>query len=410
MQTHDPLRAFFDIRDQSLADAKPFEAGEHIWLANEGAARAMKKLGVDSFGPFRRKTAPEELTYGEIVGFSGDFYETPGELFEERPSPLPWLWEANDLDDLIDTFRKELAWIQLPPAARKTAYPDLNLALWWNAKQFAELALRNTSHFGWHNALAYARWHEAALDLAARASRETERGARSLLWREAVFTGGFADHFLTDGFAAGHVRAPAAQIRRWADENGMNDKLAGALVKLIHDQDGHVGELHSEVDHRANAGGLHVINARGAAWHTRCDGQLFLTGTNDESVEQAVEAVAASVEDLLRAYRGERAPEGVFAATTWIPWPHPDERPLIEKFPADLDDARAEALCDSIRWYVKLPKIAAGIRPADIQACCKALPALMKRFGDDVAEEAARSPALVRRLAPALVDAYKAIR
>ncbi len=410
MNTDDPLRAFLLKRDQVLGGTKPFEGGEHLWIGNEGAARATAKLGVGSFGPFKRKQAPEELTYGEIVAFSGDFYESPADLFNEKPSPLPWLWESNDLDDLLKALKRELTWIELPPAQRGTAYPDENVALWWNAKQYTELALRNTTHFGWHNALEYIRWHEVALELAARARQEADAAAQSLLWREAVYTNGFADHFLTDGFAAGHVRTPAAQIRQWAKVNDMNEKLAGALVKVIHDQDGHVNELHSEADHSARAEGLHVVNARGEEWYTRCDGQLFLTGTTDPAVEQAVEAVAASVAELLTAYQGAPVVEGVFAATERIPWPHSAEQQLIAKFPADLDEARANALYESIQWYVRLPMISAGIRPKHIQACFKALPALMTAFRDEVAQEVDQSPAVRRRLAPKFIDAYKAIR
>lgn len=407
---NDPLRAFMLVRDKVLGATRPFAGGEHLWIGNEGATRATKNLGVRSFGPFKRKQAPEELTYGEIVAFSGDFYGSPADLFNEKPSPLPWLWESNDLDDLIAAFKRELTWMEMPPEQRGTSYPDENVALWWNAKQYSELALRNTSHFGWHNALEYIQWHEAALGLAARARQESDPAKRELLWREAVFTNGFADHFLTDGFAAGHVRTPAAQIRQWAKDNRMDEKLASALVKVIHDQDGHVHEMHGQVDHRQSTEGLHVVNARGDEWYTRCDGQLFLTGETAPAVKQAVEAVATSVAELLSAYQGAPLVEGVFAATERIPWPHPDEPPLISKFPADLDAAGAQKLTESIEWYVRLPKISAGIREEHIQACFKVLPALMTAFRDEIAREVDQTPAVRRRLAPKFIEAYKAIR
>jgi hypothetical protein len=254
----DPLRAFLSVRQKELANARPFEGGEHLWIGNEGAARANKKLKLDvsNFGPFKRKQEPEALTYGEIVAFAGDFYESPADLFNEQPSSLDWLWQPNDLVALREAFTHELTWIKLPPEQRKTSYPDENLMLWWNAKQYAELALRNNSHFGWHNALAYVRWHEAALELAARAAKEPDPRAKSLLWREAVYTNGFADHFLTDGFAAGHVRTPAAQIRRWAEDTGKDERFAGALVKR--------GPLHPSSWTRASARAEVVIVTRGS--------------------------------------------------------------------------------------------------------------------------------------------------
>jgi len=406
----DPLRRFLDIKQQKLAKAEPFEGGEHLWVGNAGTALAAQKLGITHFGPFRRKQAPELLTYGEIVAFSGDFYGSPTDLFNEQPSSLDWLWEDNDLKDLRKAFTPELTWITLPAKDRKTAYPDQNLMLWWNAKHFAELALQNNSHFGWHNALEYVRWHEKALELTAKARKESNPEAKSLLWREAVYTNGFADHFLTDGFAAGHVRTPAAQIRQWAQKTGKDEKFAGALVKVIHDQDGHTGELHSKTDHSQRTGGLHVVNALGDDWHARCDGQLFLIGPEDKAVEQAVKAVAASVEDLLRVYTQGQTVEGVFAATRRIPWPHRDEVSLTEKFPENLDDEEAKAVFDSIRWYVKLPQIGARLKRQDIQSLYKELPTLMQNFRDEIEAQAGRFPNLILRLAPEFVAAYKKIR
>lgn len=411
MTAEDPLHAFYQVRSQVLGKAVRFEGGEHLWLGNEGAKRALAARGLPApFGPFKRRTSPEELTYGEIVAFSGDFYETPEDLFDEKPAALPWLWQDNNLGALLTSLRHEVDWINLPAAQRNTSYPDENVALWWHAKRFAELALKNTVHFGWHNAVAYATWHEVALTMVRKAAEATGSDARSLLFRQAVFANGFADHFLTDGFAAGHVRTPAAQIRHWAQSQKMNDKLAGALIKLVHDQDGHVHEVHGQQEHSGGVEGLRVTNARGDDWLTRCDGQLFLTGATDPAVQQAVAAVADSVGEFLDAYNGVRVPDGVFAATTRIPWPHPQERPLIEKFPADLDDAAAARLYEGIRWYVTLPGIGAGIRPAHIKSCCKALPAVMQAFRDEISSEVATSSAAIRRLAPELVSGYQTIR
>jgi hypothetical protein len=411
MTTDDPLRIFQQVRTETLAHAQRFEGGEHLWLGNAGASRALAERNLPSpFGPFERRTTPETLTYGEIVAFSGDFYESPTELFDEKRALLPWLWQDNNLNALVDVLKKEVDWINLPLAQRKTSYPDENVALWWHAKRFAELALQNSNHFGWHNAITYVTWHEVALTTAKKAAAATNPEARSLLFRQAVFANGFADHFLTDGFAAGHVRTPAMQIRQWADHQGMNDKLAGALIKLIHDQDGHVNEIHGQQEHLNAAEGLHVINSRGDEFRTRCDGQLFLTGPSEPAVEHAVEAVADSIGELLDVYNGAPGPEGVFAATTRIPWAHPQERALIEKFPANLDDAAATRLYDSIRWYVALPGLGAGIRPHHIQACWRELPAMMPAFRDFVTRQAAANPDITRRLAPALVQGYENIR
>lgn len=415
MSTNDPLNEFFKIQKRVSGHPHKFEGGEHLWLGNAGTAAAIKSrkdrgLPVAGFGPFQRRFAPEELSYGEIVAFSGDFYETPDDLFDEKPALLPWLYEENDLSDLRRALRREVDWIDLTGKERKTAYPDENITLWWNAKRFIELGLKNTVHYGWHNTIAYATWHAAALDLAQQAAKAPDGDARSVLFRRAAFTNGFADHFLTDAFAAGHVRSPAEQLRKWAQTQGMSDKLAGALLKLIHDQDGHIKEFHGPGAHVDKEEGLLVTNARGEKWRTRCDGQLFLIGKDDPAVKNAVAAVADSVEDLLDVYNGAAIPNGVFRATERIPWPHPEERSLVDKFPANISDADLKKLHDSIKWYVKLPGISTGIQPIHIAQCFAALPAIMQQFRDDVAEQVANPSPAILRLSPELINGYKAIR
>jgi len=411
MNDRDPLNAFFEVKAEEIKGQQPYEGGEHLWLGNRGAELAHNSLGfpVASFGPFKRRFAKESLTYGEIVAFSGDFYATPDDLFDEKPSPVPWLYEQNDLRDILKALREELAWIDLPAAQRGTGYPDKNIALWWNAKWYIELALQNTPHYGWHNAVMFAHWHNIALQRASEAARAGTAEEKSLLWRRAVFTNGFADHFLTDGFAAGHVRTPAGQIRSWGTGRGFDPKLSGALVKLIHDQDGHIAELHGQAAHRNPAEGLRVRNARGDDWFTRCDGQMFLTGPDEPAIRHAVEAVADSVRDLMRVYNGAAIPAGVFASSRGIPFIHPAGQTLIEKFPATMDDAGVDKLFDSIRWYVQLRGISAGIRAHHIRALLVDLPSIMEAFRADI-RQSATTPEVIERLDPAFIAAYKDVR
>lgn len=112
-------------------------------------------------------------------------------------------------------------------------------------------------------------------------------------FRRALYTNAFADHFLTDAFAAGHIRVPRAEIRNWAEARGLGDKIAGALSKLLHDQDGHIDleSLHGPVDENDGRpeDGLLVQDSTGTSWSTRCDGQLFLetNAAQSTAVERA---------------------------------------------------------------------------------------------------------------------------
>lgn len=416
----DPFSRFLSVYDEARPkrrDGKRFSSGEHLWLGGHGAKRALERFNTDFnksldpelFNSIPRKNTRDVLRYGELVALSGDFYESPESLFEEKPSPLPWLWEGNDLGDLRELFGEELRWIEDRNSRQGSAYPENNLRLAWNAKSYVELALRNTDHFGWHNLLAYRKHHAEALRLAASA-----RGRDDETFRRARYTNAFADHFLTDGFAAGHVRVPRAEIRAWADERGFNEKVAGALSKVLHDQDGHIdaGSLHGVHDEnrRGDDDGLPVQNSLGANWFTRCDGQLFLEAGSETSpaVEQAVAAVSASVTELLVAWQEGTLPRGTYEATKHVPFPRPGSATLAEKFPASLAPERLEALWQSVGWYAKIPWIS-GMERRHIEALFEALPAIMERFRANVAADVARDPELTSRLAAPYIAAYRSV-
>ncbi len=421
----DPLHLF---RQRSLAAGRrpprplqPFNSGEHVWLGNAGALEACQRLrrsgidiGEEVFARIQRLSRRETFTYGELAALSGDFYETPSELFEEQPGRVPWLWEDNDVSDLGRLFEAEVAWIvdrQRANASR--AYPESSVRLAWNARSYLELALRNVDHFGWHNLVAYCRHHATALDLASRA-----RGRAGELWSRALVYNAFADHFLSDAFAAGHVRVPRAEILSWAESRGLSDSLAGVLSKLLHDQDGHVATLHGDPGEGsrsaagAEAEGLPVRNARGDAWRTYCDAQLFLFpgATTSPAVRLPVEAIAASVVELVTAFKRGALPSGLFHATRLVPFPDPKAPGLAEKFSPGMGARRIKAMCDRAAWYMKLPGVGPGLEPAHVRALLEDLPELMGRLRANVASELARNPLLRTRLAPGYVSGFLNVR
>jgi hypothetical protein len=427
----DPFGCFVAVRafaPQDRGEQKRFAGGEHAWLGSCGAERALQRLrgmgiGIDPettaalFDRVPRQTGDQTLEYGEIVALSGDFYETPEALFEEAPSPLPALWESNDLSDLRGIFDQERQWIEQRLAgsdeskAKDKPYPDAAIRLAWNAKSYLELALRNVDHFGWHNQLAYARHHGAALQLALSA-----RGPDDLRLRRAIYTNAFADHFLTDGFAAGHIRVPRAEICDWAQENGIGEKAAGALSKLLHDQDGHadLDSLHGESEpHRHGPGGgtqapgLAVTNALGDEWQTYCDGALFLNQSKDDpAVQQAIEAVAESVVELVLAWRRKATPDNVYEATRRVPFPDPAGPTLVQKFPADMPDADLDRLWKRLDWYMRARWLS-GLEKRHLRALLHDLPDLMGRLRARVVAD--RSSELVQRLDPRYVEAFSRI-
>jgi hypothetical protein len=411
----DPFSVFLAVHRRNLPPTrgKRFNSGEHVWLGGAGAERAREEvqqaLGVplrdDLFTSIRRRVAREELQYGEIVALSGDFYESPEALFEEKPAALPWFSGQANISGLRDVFNEELRWIEDSQHGRaKVSYPEDNIRMAWSAKSYVELALRNVDHFGWHNMRAYVRHHGEALRLAAAA-----RGQDDETFRRALYTNAFADHFLTDGFAAGHIRVPRAEILAWAERNGLNDKVAGALSKVLHDQDGHVDVrcLHGVDDENARSpdDGLGVQDSTSTKWFARCDGQLFLQSPGSVAVDRAVAAVTASVGELLFAWlRGEQ-PRTLFEATRYVPFPRPDLPSLSEKFSASMLGAERDMLWRSVAWYSKIPWIS-GLSRRHLDDLLEALPDLMKNFREQVAADVVREPESIARIAPPYVAAY----
>lgn len=417
-QFGDAFALFVGAKEEATKQkgGRVFASGEHIWLGQAGAVAACqeRKTSVVPFTRIRRKQTGHVFSYGELVALSGDFYGSPEDLFDEKPASLPWMWQANNIDKLREAFAVELGWLERQRRGEAVALPEQSVALAWHAKSYVELAIDNNSHFGWHNMKAYVEYHGRAIKLAITAKAQLAAGSEDgeQTWLRAVFTNAFADHFLTDAFAAGHVRTPRSQVRALGKERGWSDKLAGILAKLLHDQDGHLETFHSHGEgERSAKDGLHVTNDLGVDWYTRCDGQLFIAqdDTSDPLVGQPVEAVKKSVLELLAAKNEGVTPDGVYAATHHAPFPHAEEKSLADKFPAAMPDTKVDALFKSVEWYSMIPWVGPGMERKHIVELFEILPDLMARFRQDVKADVAADPELVRRLPEAYISAFENI-
>jgi hypothetical protein len=403
----DPLTRFHRCRESGLGsgDKNRFNSGEHVWLGTQGFREACDEYPGIEFEDYatilRGETdTHEQYSYGELVALSGDFYGSPDELFYKKPTWLSWLWEDNDPHDLLRYFRKEIEAIQRQVKGADVSYPDYNIQFWWNAKNFTELAKNNESHFGWHNMMTYCTYHTWALDLAARAGATTGKESESL-WRKCLYYNAFSDHFLTDGFAAGHIRVPRKQIRDWAEETGLGDTTGGFLSKLLHDQDGHRDTSHIDGEHRDERDGLQVRNSNGQEWWTRCDGQLFIdTKTESPRIRQPIEAVKQSVLEVFRARHTQSFPKGVFAATKFVPFPHLSEPALSVKFDSK-DVPQIKKWVDSVKWYQL------GVNVKNVTMLFEALPVLMERFRYEVKGDSTK---FANRLPPTYRNEFSKIR
>jgi hypothetical protein len=415
-EVQDPFSLHVALREegQSAELKGKFEGGEHAWLGSRGAELAcgddLEKL--DMLRNLRRPNDKGALSYGEIVALSGDFYGQAEELFLEKPPRLPWFKGSNSLNQLRQALKSELDWIQDENRHASAGYPDNTLTFVWTAKSYVELAEDNTAHFGWHNIKRYCESHAQAIAYAVQAEAQN---ASDVNWMRAMFHNGFADHFLTDGFAAGHIRVPRQQIREWAPSQNYSGKLAGLLSKVLHDQDGHVHGFHAKGEQSLAEGeGLPVRNSRGGEWSARCDGQMFLVGSKQTEplIAHPVAAVAASLQEVFDAQQNGVGPRGEYAALEYVPFPKPGGQTLVEKF-SDTSPEHLEELLESCRWYLELtflePVTDANLSQEKLSNLFRALPELMRKFRDNVAHDYDTRADLRERLPQAYVEAFRSI-
>ncbi|KAJ7153772.1 hypothetical protein C8R46DRAFT_912225 [Mycena filopes] len=151
---------------------------------------------------------------------------------------------------------------------------------------YAWIALCNWDHFGQDAYNAYSAVHTAALRKAKEAHDAGPSQADRIL-AEAYFLEAYAQHFLTDLFSSGHLRTPRRVLHRNLlgddPEEGIEPYPADRCAQMMHDED--------------CANGLWVRNARGDAWATYGDKQLW-SGKSNQNMRQAVKAAQAGVDEV----------------------------------------------------------------------------------------------------------------
>jgi hypothetical protein len=159
-------------------------------------------------------------------------------------------------------------------------------------KSYYLLALENSAHFNPMSTQSWASYHSKAIEegLAGARADGLEAVRRFQL---AMQESAFADHFLQDSFAAGHM--------------GFNRTASSAAAsKSFHDA--------------WNARGRVVVDRNGDRWVTFGDGRL--NGSENEDARRHVQdAATMSVRNVLRAFVfGERAPDEELALWRALPF------------------------------------------------------------------------------------------
>jgi hypothetical protein len=310
------------------------ESTEHRQIGNRVRVREDAGVRLAPEGcPLLTLSAPGvadvSLTYGDIVALGGDLYGTS--TLEPISSGTTVDEQVRLFDDAFATLlsgnRAELSKImQIMDDETQTvlnapdpvaAFNQLGntLYLQWNEAtggapasegiigmasnpgRFTSLAKQNLDHFG---ADAVAAYHAGHLAACRRAGTDLDT---------ALAMNAFADHFLTDLFASGHIRTPRRVLNEydWILSGAIDRATIGSLLsRAMHDEE--------------NSAGLTVTSVAraGATWKAYGD-RMALSQQADDNIQEAVSAAQVSCDEVVAAVAAAPDAEPAFAALQHIP-------------------------------------------------------------------------------------------
>lgn len=366
-------------------------AAEHIYLGDQGALMACNQLKIKDcpMSEILRNDGEYKYSYGEIAAL-GDFYISADEIYYEKGEKL----NNQNLDNIFACIDKQGNILKKQKEIPDLPIPGCGWVFAINTNNILSLVRTNYDHFGWFNMKKYVEYHGLAIKWALQARFSSNLFVRKQLFEKSLFYNGFADHFLSDAFSAGHVRVPRFHLKKWIIENKsgfLKDVQADIASLIFHDREG-LDENGSEV-------GLVVQNSHGQVWRTHSDHKLHeCTQDSAPSIAIPLEAIAHSFREILEAFYYGIEPESFFLAIELVPFPHYNS--MNEKYKA--------SSVDWLRAGLPLPlKILFSEKSA--KTIVHALPDIFGEFRSYVEREANNNPELIQRLPLKYIEAFRKI-
>jgi hypothetical protein len=370
--------------------ARDWVGKEHLELGDIGAIAACEDQGLTPrdcpINEIMRRDGQVSFSYGDLVT-SGDFYNTPQELFVDRGRGI-----KNMIRCVHESAKKE----------EPEQCEGQNFA---SRAVYATVVSHNYNHFGWNNLVTYVKLHSDALQQAHKAFvLQTLNTQQSRFhWNQALIINGFADHYLTDAFASGHIRIPRLQIKAWGQRSlrgGLKGQRADILSMILHD-------FESRNIRSGREAGLPVRNSLGQVWRTRSDNHLRESrDPQDQTYILPLRAVADSFGELLDARLHGELPESVFKATWLVPF-HQDVS-LIEKLTPEYQQMRMSAMIDAI--YSIYPFFQQLIfSKSDFHSLLNNLKSIFETFRLAISKELVEKSELRERLPTPYLEAYQQV-
>jgi len=252
-------------------------------------------LGGDFFGPDEPicfgKNLADQVTRFE-AGFKTMNEGTSGKSYAESVISQ----RTAEAQAVEDAFKSNSTAKEYYDSFKAQYLQDLfSAAVGWMSSQkkgYLGLALINLDHFGQDARAAYNAGHTAALQKAAKSKAPKDL-------EDAYALNAFADHFLQDSFAAGHLRVPRRTLHASGDKRFDRDICS----QYMHSED--------------NTLGLKVKNPRGESWTAYGDSKLA-DKENEENLKKCFAALAVSAEEVFQAWKTGKVP----APSSYGAWQH----------------------------------------------------------------------------------------
>jgi len=301
-------------RQHGEAKALPlWEGAEHTFLGDHAILNFVEGSGPAKNYPLHLDNGLA-LTYGQVVALGGDFYGLPHAPISDDPTPPLRFFQAynslavnpgayGEAPKILSVMQIEIDAVNqairqgLQPSTAYKALGD-TLSGQWNVitgggspateffppGRYLALASTNWDHFGWHAITCYKVGHGLAMEYAINAKNNSSPGLRRTMLERAYAMNAFADHYLTDIFSAGHMRAPRKELY-----DTITPSFVGSLLsRFMHDED--------------SAYGLNVTNAYGDQWLAYGDKRL-LDKANNANLQMVQAAIQVSANEIWNAYQ-----------------------------------------------------------------------------------------------------------
>lgn len=391
------LLSFLSVPSQAQIEGK-WSEGEHLELGDVGALYACYDLGIDKktcpIKGILRQDGEISFTYGELVA-AADFYNTPEELN---------LDENTGITQIIKCAHNMLHKKSLGNPNPKTV-PECDIPALFFMPGHLEVASQNYHHFGWNNMIAYTHYHELALQSAHKSYAEKKKNPQKSkqLLDLAIIYNGFADHYLTDAFPAGHLRVARTQIKEWARDHlpGIFRGTRGDVLAIIlHDNESRKVKTGEEV-------GLKVSNARGDTWLTRGDQHLHIdSNPKDPVYSLPLNALRESYREVLTTALYGSQPEGIFSAAMYVPFYQGIS--LGEKYSAQFQEMKKKDLLSAL--YASLPFFGRYLfSKTDFERMLGAVDEIYAQFRNQIRVDIREQPELSRRLPKPYLNAFEKV-